>query len=579
MVRPIRPKNLFHRIVVTGTTYTILLSKFPLFSNSFTVVPFLQRIPTEPNNVILPQQQQGSGSLLLAGVRGGSSIASSTSINSTQRTNSAARSLFLNPHNLKQQQQQQQQQQSDVFRSSSSQLNMSTQNETNNNNNSSSINVSISDAFDGGNGKFMKLVETHDDDDITTVYINIKKDPFTQLEQCHHFQYFSFRSSVRDSSSNEPIKIKYVIANAGKASYSKAWVDSTTFVSDTPSDPLSWNRKLDTSYDESTGELSWTHEHTTDAPSAYFAYFPPFSYERHLDLVSKCSKSPMATVHSLGQTLDGREMECITIGTGSKKCWIIHRQHPGETMAEYYAEGLLSRLLGLDSGYAVDGKVQDVLKLYTFYIVPNMCPDGAFRGHLRTNANGQNLNREWCSSGSKEEGTFYEAPTLERSPEVYHVLNKMDETGVDVFLDVHGDEELPYNFLAGSEGCPNWSPRLQALHGAFLSAYQNTNSDMQIPIGYEPENPGEGRMNVCSNQIAYRFDCLGATLEMPFKDCWSNPDPIRGWNPARSRMLGASVLEPLSYIAPYLREDGEFWKDAFGKEEEYMRPTSNYRSL
>ena len=46
----------------------------------------------------------------------------------------------------------------------------------------------------------------------------------------------------------------------------------------------------------------------------------------------------------------------------------------------------------------VDGKVKDVLKDYTFYIVPSMCPDGAFRGHLRTNADGQNLNREWCST-------------------------------------------------------------------------------------------------------------------------------------------------------------------------------------
>lgn len=38
--------------------------------------------------------------------------------------------------------------------------------------------------------------------------------------------------------------------------------------------------------------------------------------------------------------------------------------------------------------------------------VPNMNPDGTWRGHLRTNAVGANLNREW------------EKPTLERSPEV-----------------------------------------------------------------------------------------------------------------------------------------------------------------
>jgi len=293
-------------------------------------------------------------------------------------------------------------------------------------------------------------------------------------------------------------------------------------------------------------------------------------------------------------------MDCIQIGTTTtttttegtktkkKVCWIIHRQHPGESMAEYYAEGLLRRLLGLDNkNYVVDGIVNDILKEYVFYIVPNMCPDGSVRGHLRTNANGQNLNREWTSSTYIKDGKkeiFYEAPTLERSPEVYHVLSKMDKTGCDVFLDIHGDEELPFNFLSGSEGCPNWSKRLKVLHGAFLAKYSRTNSDMQIPIAYEPEEAGKGRMNVCSNQIAVRYDCLSATLEMPFKDCLSNPDPENGWNPVRSSMLGASVLEPLLYVAPYLRvsgdDDDDFdWDEVFGVEDAYVTPTSDYKSL
>ena len=27
----------------------------------------------------------------------------------------------------------------------------------------------------------------------------------------------------------------------------------------------------------------------------------------------------------------------------------------------------------------------------------------------------------------------------------------MDETGLDMLLDIHGDEELPYNFINGNE--------------------------------------------------------------------------------------------------------------------------------
>jgi len=452
----------------------------------------------------------------------------------------------------------------------------------------SSFQVSISDAFDGGNGKFLKTQVTSNE---LAVLVNIKKDPFTQLEQCHHFQYFSFRSTIQQQQSTEKsatnVTVKYVVANAGKASYPSAWDGSTIFTSTTPSDPFSWTRKLDTTYDTTTGQLSWTHEHNLNPNSdvVYFSYFPPYSYERHLDFISKCALHPRTQVTSLGQSLDGREIECIKIGSGQKQCWIIHRQHPGETMAEFYAEGLVSRLLGLDHGYSVDGLVKDVLNMYTFHIVPCMCPDGSYRGHLRTNASGQNLNREWCSSGTKEDGTYYEAPSLERSPEVYYVLKKMDETGVDAFLDVHGDEELPFNFLAGGEGCPNWSPRLEMLQGAFLQQYARSNSDMQVPIAYEPEEPGQGRLNVCSNQIGTRYDCLSVTLEMPFKDCLSNPDPDRGWNPARSKMLGASVLEPLLYVGKYLRMEGEFWKDVakdegvFGEEDKYVRPTANYKSV
>lgn len=69
----------------------------------------------------------------------------------------------------------------------------------------------------------------------------------------------------------------------------------------------------------------------------------------------------------------------------------------------------------------------------TFYVVPCVCPDGAIRGHLRTNACGANLNREWGSSGD------YVAPSAERSPEVKCIVDAMEQTGCDFFLDVHGE--------------------------------------------------------------------------------------------------------------------------------------------
>ena len=60
----------------------------------------------------------------------------------------------------------------------------------------------------------------------------------------------------------------------------------------------------------------------------------------------------------------------------------------------------------------------------------------------------------------------------------------MDATGVDLFVDVHGDELVPLNFLAGMEGLAQWaeSPRLQALQGAFAASYARAAApgDMQV---------------------------------------------------------------------------------------------------
>jgi len=57
----------------------------------------------------------------------------------------------------------------------------------------------------------------------------------------------------------------------------------------------------------------------------HFCYFPPFSHERYLDLIAKCEASlvPTCLVSSLGKTLDGREMECVTVGSGPRIAWVI----------------------------------------------------------------------------------------------------------------------------------------------------------------------------------------------------------------------------------------------------------------
>lgn len=315
------------------------------------------------------------------------------------------------------------------------------------------IKISVTDAFDGGNIQMISQSElVHSQNKQTaecTITLQIKPDVFTESENAHHMQYFAFRTFVSGISSDDmqTIKVKYEIANARDVSFPYAWPGTTicyTTKSMEACDDGEWKRNLTTEY--LNGKLIWTHDHHKNG-STFFSYYPPFTYNRHLKLISDCvaqySRRYLAgynpTVESLGQTTEGREVECISIGNGNLIAWVIHRQHPGETMAEFYAEGLLHRLLGLDATTDnLDDATKRVLTQYRLYIVPCMCPDGAVRGHIRTNGMGANLNREWASTGD------YVAPTLSRSPEAYGVLNKMDATGCDFFLDVHGGKFIDF---------------------------------------------------------------------------------------------------------------------------------------
>ncbi len=369
----------------------------------------------------------------------------------------------------------------------------------------------ISANFDGGN------IEVINQDDINNVQLAIRPD-----EGGEFFQWFNFRLQGE-------VGQRYTlnIINAGQASYTKGWED---YQAAATYDRQQWFR-LPTQYQD--GKL--TIEVELDCEMIQIAYFAPYSYERHQDLLSAVQVHPLVSLKHLGKTLDDRDMTLVKVGDEDEekaKIWITARQHPGETMAEWLVEGLLNNLLDGDCPTA-----KALLDKANFYIVPNMNPDGGVRGHLRTNAKGVNLNREWQS------------PSLEKSPEVYHVVNRMKETGVDLYYDVHGDEGLPYVFLAGCEGVPGYTQKMADLQADFVKALLMASADFQDEFGYDKDEPGQANLTVASNWVAQTFGCLSNTLEMPFKDNANMPDPMSGWSPERCIYLGeASLLAMLAVV-------------------------------
>ncbi|MGI2070371.1 M14 family metallopeptidase [Shewanella baltica] len=373
----------------------------------------------------------------------------------------------------------------------------------------------ISANFDGGN---IQVVNLDNKDDIQ---LAIRPDAGGEF-----YQWFNFRFEGEVGN-----HYTLNIINAGTASYTKGWEDYQAVAS---YDRQHWFR-IPTQYQD--GKLSISLE--LDCDAIQIAYFAPYSYERHLDLLSSAQLHPDVNLEHLGLTLDGRDITLMKVGDGDaakRNIWVTARQHPGETMAEWLVEGLVNRLLDNDCPTA-----KALLDKANFYIVPNMNPDGSVRGHLRTNAIGINLNREW------------ETPSLEKSPEVYHVVNKMQQTGVDLFYDVHGDEGLPYVFLAGCEGVPAYNDKLAQLQADFSQALTLASADFQTQFGYDKDEPGQANLTVASNWVAQTFECLSNTLEMPFKDNNNQADPFVGWSPERSIYLGEASLIAMLAVVDKLR--------------------------
>ena len=379
----------------------------------------------------------------------------------------------------------------------------------------------ISTQFDSGAIEVVSL------SDHRNIALNIRADNASEFAQWFHF--------ALHGAAGLAVTLRFL--NAGACAYPKGWEGYQVVASH---DRQSWFR-IATTFD---GTVMTAHA----APACdcmYFAYFEPYSYELHLDLLASAAQSPYVTQERLGSTLDGRDMGLLRMTDGNastplaqrKRVWLIARQHPGETMAEWFIEGFLERLLDGD-----DAVSRVLLQRCIFYVVPNLNPDGAVRGNLRTNAVGTNLNREWLQ------------PSLARSPEVFLVRKKMIETGVDLNLDAHGDEVLPYNFCVGSEGNPAYTPRIEALENSFKSAWLATCPDFQTERGYARIQPGQANPTLATSWVAQNFNCLAFTIEMPFKDNADLPDALTGWSGERAKKLGASVLLPILAVVDQLRD-------------------------
>ena len=368
--------------------------------------------------------------------------------------------------------------------------------------------VKVSSDFDGGAISIINV------DNADNIQLGINKDNQSCTRQWFYFAVESISATLQ--------RIRLV--NADKVSFSGAWDGYQAFAS---YDNQSWFR-IDTQYQN--GELVLTLE--AKAQKVYYAYFVPYPLTRQTALLQHVAAMPAAQLKVLGQTAQGRDITLLRIGSASaeaKKIWLIARQHPGETMAQWIAEGVIVQL----AAHFAEQHVNNTA--VSFYIVANMNPDGAALGNHRTNANGINLNRHWAT------------PDQLLCPEVYLVKQAMLKYGVDAFIDIHGDETLPFNFMLAETKHPFADQLKQALvevDSNFQTKYDYCN----VAVGCTAGNCGSS----CGQQkatsfVQQQFGVASILLEASFKPLRQKDQTI-AWDHQAAKQLGVNLANALQAV-------------------------------
>jgi murein tripeptide amidase MpaA len=367
--------------------------------------------------------------------------------------------------------------------------------------------IQIDAAFDSGSIEVLSIAGT-------AARLAIPRDHMSEFAQWFHFR-------VSNAAGRE---LELKLTGLNKSAYPEGWPGYRAAVSE---DRQFWGRAA-SSFDKNEDGGTLTIRYTCDTSPVWFAYFAPYSWERHQDLIAEAALSQGVEHRVLGHTLDGRTLDCLELGEGDRQVWLYARQHPGESMAQWWAEGVVECLTDPS-----DPVGRALRQLCRFHLVPNCNPDGSVRGHLRTNAVGVNLNREWHE------------PSAEKSPEVLAIRNAMDATGVHFAMDVHGDEAIPAVFLAGFEGIPSWTAELQAGYNRYRDILVRRTPDFQTKRGYPVSGEGKANLTMSTNQLAERYGAVSMTLEMPFRDNADLPCEEQGWSPERSKQLGRDCMGAL----------------------------------
>ena len=131
------------------------------------------------------------------------------------------------------------------------------------------------------------------------------------------------------------------------------------------------------------------------ANRVWIARQPPYTDQHLKRLLDSVRQHPHFREAIVGKTVEGRPILLLTItnpevaDSSKKVIWLMARQHSWESGTSWVAEGVLRFLLSNDPEAV---RLRDG---HIFKVFPMADPDGVFRGGVRFNKHGYDLNRNW----------------------------------------------------------------------------------------------------------------------------------------------------------------------------------------
>lgn len=123
----------------------------------------------------------------------------------------------------------------------------------------------------------------------------------------------------------------------------------------------------------------------------YVARLVPYRLSDLNKLLDEIRASPQVKITRIGETVEGRPLEIIRVGShdAPRRILIRARAHAWEPGGNWVVQGMIRRLLKDDK------QSRAYLDRYSVHIMPMANKDGVARGWTRFNAMGKDLNRNW----------------------------------------------------------------------------------------------------------------------------------------------------------------------------------------